>query len=142
MPILLVADESAMRAIGSELSRRLRIGDVVLLEGDLGAGKTTLARGILEGLGFPEFVRSPTFNLIQTYPTDPPVLHADLYRVQSYRGLGIEDYLDTHICLVEWPDRAVGLVEPDACWRISIQFGGPGREVEISLPDRLKSTNS
>jgi len=50
-------------------------------------------------------VRSPTFNLMQTFDTEPPVLHVDLYRVASHAGLGIEDYLETHVCLIEWADR-------------------------------------
>jgi len=125
-----------MRAFGASLLPRLQAGDVVLLQGDLGAGKTTLVRGLLEGMGYSGAVRSPTFNLIQTFPTNPPVMHADLYRVKSYEGIGLEDYLDTHLCLIEWPDRAAGLVSPEDCWRVSIEFDGEGRRIVISAPGR------
>lgn len=123
-----------MRSLGAEWGRRLKVGDVVLLEGDLGAGKTTLVRGLLEGLGYAGAVRSPTFNLIQTFPTRPPVMHADLYRVPSYEGIGLEDYLDTHLCLIEWPDRAGGLIDPALCHRVKIEFERQGRRVIIEGP--------
>jgi tRNA threonylcarbamoyladenosine biosynthesis protein TsaE len=123
-----------MRALGEQLSQRLRAGDTVLLQGELGAGKTTLARGILEGLGQQGPVRSPTFTLIQTYDTNPPVMHCDLYRLQSHVGIGIEDYLESHLCLIEWPDRAVGLRPEEECWRIEIEFAPEGRLVRISAP--------
>jgi len=61
-------------------------------------------------------------------------MHADLYRVKSFEGIGLEDYLETHLCLIEWPDRAEGLVEPDACWRLKIEFEGEGRRVELDPP--------
>ena len=123
-----------MRALGAELVGGLGVGDVVLLEGPLGAGKTTLVRGMLAGLGHREPVRSPTFNLIQTFDTELPVMHADLYRVKGWQGIGIEDYLDSHLCLIEWPDRAVGLVELGSAWRVAIEFSGEGRVVTIESP--------
>ncbi|MFI5385890.1 MAG: tRNA (adenosine(37)-N6)-threonylcarbamoyltransferase complex ATPase subunit type 1 TsaE [Fimbriimonadales bacterium] len=131
---LVVASAEDMRALGAELGRSWKAGDVVLLEGPLGAGKTTLVRGLLENLGVKEPVRSPTYNLLQVFETDPPVLHADLYRVKSHAGIGIEDYLETHLCLIEWPDRAVGLVRPDEAWRIDIEFASEGREITIIAP--------
>lgn len=126
--------DSATRSWASELAQHFGVGDVVLLEGPLGAGKTTWVRGLLAGLGYLGPVRSPTFNLIQAFETVPPVMHADLYRVKSFEGIGLEDYLETHLCLIEWPDRAEGLVEPDACWRLKIEFEGEGRRVELDPP--------
>ena len=126
--------EGETRLIGAELSRSLAAGDVVLLSGELGTGKTTLIRGILEGLGHHGSVRSPTFNLIQTFATAPPVMHADLYRVRSYAGTGIEDYLETHLCLVEWPDRLGDLVDPASCWRVTIDFVPEGRSIGVLRP--------
>lgn len=123
-----------MRALGASLVRELRQGDCVLLEGELGAGKTTLVRGALRGLGFEGEVRSPTFNLLQDYATEPPVLHADLYRVESAAGLGLEEYLDTHLCLIEWPDRLKGIVQEENCWRVRIEFEGEGRRVWVEEP--------
>ncbi len=127
-------DEDSTRALGAALARRLASGDLVRLEGPLGAGKTTLVRGLLEALGHEGPVRSPTFNLLQTFPTDPPVLHADLYRVASAEGTGLEDYFDTHVVLVEWPDR---LPDDPSHWRVEIAFEGEGRLARIWTPDPL-----
>lgn len=129
-----VPDEQAMRALGAELVQRLKTGDCVLLQGELGAGKTTFVRGALRSLGFESEVRSPTFNLLQDYATDPPVLHADLYRVESAAGLGLEEYLNTHLCFIEWPDRLRGLLREESCWRVRIEFEGEGRRVWIVAP--------
>lgn len=126
-------DEAATREFAASLAANLKEGDLVLLDGPLGAGKTTFVRGILEGLGYEGAVRSPTFNLLQTFDTRPPVLHADLYRVPSATGLGIEDYLPTHLCLVEWPDRAPELANMEAI-QIRIDFEGSGRRVWIEPP--------
>lgn len=123
-----------MRALGAALGREFAPGDVVFLEGDLGAGKTTLVRGLLEGLGHTGAVRSPTFNLLQTFETKPPVLHADLYRVQGAEGIGLEDYFETHVSLIEWPDRAHGLIDPAEAWRVRIDFVPEGRTVEVRRP--------
>lgn len=128
------ANESEMRALGARLGSHLRLGDVILLYGELGVGKTTLVRGFLESLGYTEPVRSPTFNLIQLFDTEPPVLHADLYRVKSHHGLGLEDELDKHVSFIEWADRAEGLLDIDDAWQVAIKFHGNGREVTIKAP--------
>lgn len=121
-----------MRRLGADLVKRFDAGDTVLLEGQLGVGKTTLVRGMILGLGWKQEVRSPTFNLISEYPTKPPIMHADLYRLRSWHNIGLEDYIDTHLCLIEWPDRAKGLV--DKAYRIQISFLEQGREVQLSGP--------
>lgn len=126
--------EADTRAVGAWLAERTRAGDIVLLEGVLGAGKTTLIRGFLESLGYHDHVRSPTFNLVQVFDTEPPVVHADLYRVSTWHGLGLEDYLDTHISLIEWPK---GLERLDA-WHITIHFEGEGRLIQIAAPKRAE----
>lgn len=124
-----------MRHLGATIAPRFQAGDAVFLVGELGAGKTTLVRGILTGLGWAQEVRSPTFNLLHTYPSlNPPVLHADLYRVSSWQGIGIEDYLESHLCLIEWPDRAGGLVADGLAWRVEIEFAGEGRTVKLTAP--------
>lgn len=133
-----VASEEDMRKLGAQLGKAWKIGDVVFLAGPLGAGKTTLVRGLLESFGVAEPVRSPTFNLLQAFDTNPPVLHADLYRVKSYEGIGIEDYLETHLCLIEWPDRAIGLVAPESAWYVGIEFADMGRVVTIKAPPKLQ----
>ncbi len=128
----IVADEAAMRALGASLAPRFRAGDAVFLHGNLGAGKTTFVRGLLSGLGWAGEVRSPTFNLLQTYDVVPPVLHADLYRVANWQGIGIEDYLDSHLCLIEWPERMAGLVSDEQARHLWIDFEGEGRKVTLS----------
>lgn len=129
---MLVPDEAAMRNLGAQLANRLRAGDLVLLEGPLGAGKTTLVRGLLSALGWEGAVRSPTFNLMQPYATDPPVLHVDLYRLKSGQGLGLEDFSESHLVLIEWPDRLNPV--PEGAWRIEIAFDPDGRRVQIVPP--------
>lgn len=125
-----------MLSLGNRLAAKFQPGDVVFLEGELGAGKTTLVRGILSGLGWDQEVRSPTFNLLHTYPSlAPPVVHADLYRVKGWQGIGIEDYLADWLVLIEWPDRAVGLVPAGTAWAIGIDFEGEGRRVTLLEPN-------
>jgi len=131
-----VADEKAMRALGASLSAGFGSGDLLLLEGELGAGKTTFVRGVLGALGVSEGVRSPTFNLIQVYGTEPPVMHADLYRLTSGLGIGLEEYFDDHLCLIEWPERGHDLLEGIPAWRIRIEFAGEGRVVHVTPPSQ------
>lgn len=98
-------------AIGRALAERLRVGDAVALSGTLGAGKTTLARGVLRGLGFPGDVASPTFPIVQCYqPPDVriPVWHVDLYRIEDpleLDELGLDEALESAALLIEWPER-------------------------------------
>lgn len=119
---------------GAELLTHLAQADTVLLYGDLGVGKTTLVRAMLRSLGYLLEVRSPTFSLIQIYETDPPILHADLYRLTKGVGIGLEDYLDTHLCLIEWPDRALDLLDPEDCWQVWMEFAGDSRKVSVMRP--------
>ncbi|MCB9959462.1 MAG: tRNA (adenosine(37)-N6)-threonylcarbamoyltransferase complex ATPase subunit type 1 TsaE [Rhodospirillaceae bacterium] len=107
---LLLADEAATCALGARLVPALRPGDVLLLAGGLGTGKTTLARaGIQAALGGPAEVPSPTFTLVQTYDLPAGTLwHFDLYRLgdpAEVLELGFEDAVADGIVLVEWPDR-------------------------------------
>lgn len=121
-----------MLALGERLAKLLRAGEVVVFEGHLGAGKTTMIRGILHGLGWNDAVRSPTYNLFAPYQTDPPVLHADFYRIKDAQGTGIEDYLDTHLCLIEWPEALATLVNLERSAKVEIDTEGTGRVVRLS----------
>ena len=105
-------------ALGGRIATGLGVGDAVALEGDLGAGKTTLARAILEGLGVTEDVPSPTFTLVQQYETPRlPVRHYDFYRIEEpseLNELGLDEALDEGAVLIEWPERAPNRIPPDA----------------------------
>lgn len=117
-----VRSEAEMLELGASLAPHLKAGEVWLLEGGLGAGKTTLVRGILRGLGFTKSVRSPTFNLLHEYATQPRVVHCDLYRVQSGEGLGLEDYVADSLLLIEWPSNLGGVLEREETRRVEIDM--------------------
>ncbi|QFT58285.1 tRNA threonylcarbamoyladenosine biosynthesis protein TsaE [Sulfitobacter sp. THAF37] len=111
------AEQTARYAV--RLARGLTPGDVILLTGEVGTGKTHFARAAIQSmLPFPEDVPSPTFTLVQTYETPAAeIWHADLYRlgaVQEVEELGLIDAFETAICLVEWPDRLGNLAPPSA----------------------------
>jgi tRNA threonylcarbamoyladenosine biosynthesis protein TsaE len=100
--------EAETVAAGRELGRTLRPGDLVLLSGPLGAGKTAFVRGLAEGLGCdPDEVSSPTFTIVQEYAGPVPLQHVDLYRLDpaDVDDLGLEDLLEGAVMAVEWPDR-------------------------------------
>ena len=126
---MILADEAATRAAGARLAALLRPGDVVTLAGDLGAGKTTLVRGLLAALGHASEVPSPSFAIVQPYEdVDPPVWHADLYRVDDVSELdelGL-DSLGDSVLLVEWPERAGADAWPGAL-RLTLEITGPER---------------
>jgi tRNA threonylcarbamoyladenosine biosynthesis protein TsaE len=127
-----LSHESDTHKLGAWLAGHLRVGDWLLLQGKLGAGKTTLVRGLLSQLGVQEGVRSPTYNLMAAYNTAPPICHADLYRVRSEEGLGLEEYETTHALVVEWPDRLQMEVPSRARWQLEIEFEGEGRRFRLA----------
>ena len=133
---LFLADEDATAALGERLATVLRAGDVILLEGPIGAGKSHLVRALIRArLGRMEDVPSPSFTLVQTYDADGvEIWHADLYRLShpdEVLELGLEDAFATAICLVEWPDRLGSHIPPDALHlRLSAQ--GDGRMAHLS----------
>lgn len=108
---ILLADADATERFGYALAPLLRAGDVVALSGALGAGKTTLARGVLRGLGFDGDVASPTFPIVQAYAppeTRLPLWHVDLYRIgraDEFEELGLDEARETAALLIEWPER-------------------------------------
>lgn len=134
----LLADDAATAALGAELAATLQPGDLVILQGDLGAGKTALARAIIRALAGDQTmdVPSPTFALVQPYDTARgPVLHADLYRLGDPREvdeLGLTD--NPHaIVLVEWAERAPEIVQAATlAVELSIPPGGAGRLASVT----------
>jgi tRNA threonylcarbamoyladenosine biosynthesis protein TsaE len=130
---LLLTDEMATRNLGLALGRSLPLGSTVLLEGDLGSGKTTLVQGIGAGLGITEPITSPTFILLNEYPEGRiPLYHLDLYRLQPSEvdALHLESYWDgtefpLGIVAIEWAERMGHL--PLSYWKIqltSVETGG------------------
>ena len=102
---------AAMEALGAACSAVLDVGDLLLLHGCLGAGKTTLVRGLARQAGYQGKVTSPSFTLMNIYPVQPPLYHFDFYRLESMEieDLGLDDYIGREgIALVEWPDAAAG----------------------------------
>ena len=129
-------DTASVAAIGGALAPELGGGDSCHLSGPLGAGKTTLVRGLLRALGYEGPVPSPTFTLVETYEfAQLRVVHFDLFRVESYEELetiGLRDYFaDDNLCVFEWPDRGQGLLPAP---RVLIEFcyHGDGRLLTIT----------
>lgn len=112
-----LADVAATRALGARLAAAACVGDVIALWGDLGSGKTTLARGFLRALGHAEEVPSPTFTLVQVYELPRlTVWHFDLYRLARPAEaweLGLEEALADGVSLIEWPERLGALLPAD-----------------------------
>ena len=138
---LALPDLDATARLGASIAGGLKTGDAVALWGDLGAGKTTLARAILKALGVTDEVPSPTFTLVQSYDTEPRIAHFDLYRLKSAREmdeLGFEDALADGAVLVEWPERAPEALPPDALHvRLGLQDGT--RAARLTGPARWES---
>ena len=130
-----LADAAAMEALGARLADCTSDGLMVYLVGELGAGKTTLVRGFLRGLGHEAQVRSPTYTLIEPYELPRRrVYHLDLYRLgdaEELEWIGIRDLLDTaSIALVEWPERGRGVLPP-ADLEVVIAYRNSGRQVVV-----------
>jgi tRNA threonylcarbamoyladenosine biosynthesis protein TsaE len=137
-----VPSEAAMIAYGETLARALPVRALVTLEGELGAGKTTLVRGILRGLGFTGHVKSPTYTLVEPYDVSGiQVYHLDFYRIEDPRELefiGLDELLaERAIKLIEWPERAAGRL-PEADLVIRIRRQDAGRIVETWESARQK----
>ena len=129
----ILPDEAATQAFGQQLAMVLPPRCIVYLSGDLGAGKTTFLRSVIQTLGYEQQVKSPTYSLVETYPTlNPVVYHFDLYRISDAEELeyiGAEDYF-TQIacCFVEWPERGAGWLPP-CDLHLYFQYHAEGRSV-------------
>jgi len=124
-----------MAAFGARIARQLRPGDVVTLSGGLGAGKTTLARGVIAALGHAGEVPSPTFTIVETYDAlRVPLVHADFYRLKrpaEADELGLDDYREGAALLAEWPENAGGFADEPGCLAIALETAGSGRRAIV-----------
>ena len=132
MKTLHLPDIAAMNRYGAAIAAQLQPGDVVSLTGDLGAGKTTLARAIIAALGYVGEVPSPTFTIVETYDAPPlrlPVVHADFYRLEKpdeLTEIGLEEYREGAVLIAEWPDRIGGFAHEPGCLSITLESAAKG----------------
>jgi tRNA threonylcarbamoyladenosine biosynthesis protein TsaE len=137
---MLLADEQATDAAGRALAPLLRAGDVLFLSGNLGAGKTSLARGLLSGLGLEEEAPSPSFALVIPYAPpiiSLPVWHVDLYRLDDpaqVEELGLDDALTDGALVIEWPERLGGASWPDTLHLTLEDAATGGRRLTATVP--------
>jgi tRNA threonylcarbamoyladenosine biosynthesis protein TsaE len=137
MSLLLSASPAETRQLGRLLGQLLRPGDLLCLQGDLGAGKTTLTQGIAEGWGSADSVSSPTFVMVNLYRAadGTPLYHMDAYRVESLpeaAELGLDDMLAEGALIVEWPERIEPLLPKERLWLRLTHVSETERQVEIT----------
>ena len=128
-------NQDETREVGHKLAALLPNGSVVLLKGDLGAGKTTLVRGVAEALGITEKITSPTFNIMKLYlKGSKPLVHIDAYRLEDHNvDIGLDEFIgiDRGLTFIEWPDYIKNLI-PDNAIIINIKnIGNDDREINI-----------
>jgi tRNA threonylcarbamoyladenosine biosynthesis protein TsaE len=141
------SDPAETEALGAELAGELRDGDVVLVQGELGAGKTTLVRGAARALGVSDPVTSPTFSIGHRYrAADLTVSHLDLYRLAGLEGEDpglLADYLGAgRIAFVEWPEQADTELAQARIRVLLAHAGGDRRRIEVSGAQRLGNRES
>lgn len=132
-----LADENALLALSAEVATGLKPGLVIYLKGNLGAGKTVFARGLIKQLGFEGLVKSPTYSLVEAYQISDTFTcyHFDLYRLSEPEELeftGSRDYFNEQsVCLVEWPEKAAGFI-PAADIICELEYYKSGRNITIT----------
>ena len=143
---ILLEDEQKMQVFGEKIAQvigQINAPLLILLNGDLGAGKTTLSRGILNGLGHRGSVKSPTYTLVEPYDLEiGKVFHFDLYRLvdpEELYDIGFNDYLtESQLCMIEWPDKGGSLL-PKADISLQINSNVTGRQVILTAQTSLGS---
>ncbi len=130
-----IKDEAEMMSFGGKIADQFPEGGIVLLKGDLGAGKTTLVRGLLRHIGYQGNVKSPTYTLVEPYKlNDRKIYHFDLYRLgdpEELEYMGGRDYWESNaLCLIEWPEQAQGYL-PEADLSLEITYQESGRSISI-----------
>ena len=138
-----LGSEAETLALGRSIATVVRRGDVIALSGDLGAGKTTLSRGVLRGLGFEGDVPSPTFTIVQPYEQlAVPVWHVDLYRIEDsseLEQLALDDAREEVAMIVEWPERMGSALWADSL-QLRLQIEGVGaRSLTAQVPPAWES---
>ena len=137
----LICNEKETKALGCKLAKKLPSGSVVALKGDLGAGKTTLVRGVAEGLNIKEVVQSPTFNIMKIYlKGDRPLIHIDAYRLADLNtDIGLDEYIgyETGLTMIEWPDYISNLLPEDVIIITLLRKDDEVREVTIEACENI-----
>jgi len=144
MTAIVLADEAATEEMGAKLAGELRSGDVIALYGTLGAGKTTLARGVLKALGLQDEAPSPSFAIVQPYERPEvrlPIWHVDLYRLETgaeAAELGLEEARGDAVLMIEWPERLEKALWADAL-RLRLEIDTDGaRRLTAEVPAAWK----
>lgn len=129
-----VTTKSSLETIelGRKIGEKLTSGCVLLLDGDLSAGKTTLTKGIGEALGITRIINSPTFNILKEYSGTLPLYHLDLYRLNGLNNdYEFFDYIDGDgVCVIEWPNQVPELL-PSEYLKLNMKIVGTSREIEL-----------
>lgn len=135
--IVALPDLASMERFGGDIAQALRVGDVIALSGGLGAGKTTLARAIIAGLGYADEVPSPSFAIVELYEPPAvrlPLVHADFYRLSDPREadeIGLSDYRNGAAMIAEWPEQAGGFAHEPGCLSIALEIADDGRRAIV-----------
>jgi tRNA threonylcarbamoyladenosine biosynthesis protein TsaE len=150
----LLEDEQATVAMGGVLAKNITQGAVIYLHGDLGAGKTTFTRGVVQGFGHTGKVKSPTYTLVEPYELEnQSIYHFDLYRLadpEELEFMGIRDYFnDKSICMIEWPEKGAEFLAT-ADLELTLEYVAQKRKVSImgktqkgeEIVDRLSNTDN
>jgi len=141
---IITESQDATKNLGRDIAQFLKKGDIVLLEGELGAGKTVFAKGLMEGLGIGEEIVSPTFTIINPYFSEPMVYHIDVYRLHSaadFFNAGLEEIINDEgsIKIIEWGEKVKEFLR-SPYWEIKIFFGDTltTRKIIIVSPTDFK----
>lgn len=108
--------EEDTKQFAKKLASKLKIGDVIVLSGELGSGKTKFTEGILEYFNLADEISSPTFTIVNEYNSNPPIFHFDVYRLEDedeFLAIGGEEYFEKGICIVEWGEMIENLLPPN-----------------------------
>lgn len=137
MAVLITHSSDETRDLGRKLGQLLQPGDLLCLQGDLGAGKTTLTQGLAEGWGSADSVSSPTFVMVNLYRAadGAPLYHMDAYRIESLpeaAQLGLDDMLAEGALILEWPERIEALLPKERIWMTLTHVSETERQIEIS----------